>query len=248
MSTAIVIPARKNSSRLPNKVLLDLKGKSVIQRVYEQCLKVKNIEIVIIAVDDNEVFEHCSHFTKNVVLTSSEHESGTDRIAEVAQNLNVDFIINVQGDEPFIDPLLIEALQNSFCNDVSMVSAMSKISKVEDLINPNVVKVVVNNDNEALYFSRAPLPYDRDNFKNWKNDDHLPEHIQFYRHLGIYGYTKTSLLNFTKSPQTILEKIEKLEQLRFLENKGNIKMVETSHNSFGIDTYEDYKLALTLVK
>jgi len=153
MKKVIIIPARLDSSRLPKKVLLDLKGKTVIQRVYEQCLKVKNVDGVYIATDSIEIKEVCETFTDKVVITKSTHQSGTDRIGEAVSAIACDIVINVQGDEPFIEPSLIEALVNSFSNpDISMASAMSKINTVKDLQNTNVVKVVTDLHNNALFF------------------------------------------------------------------------------------------------
>jgi 3-deoxy-manno-octulosonate cytidylyltransferase (CMP-KDO synthetase) len=158
MKKVIVIPARLDSSRLPKKVLLDLKGKTVIQRVYEQCLKVKNIDGVYIATDSSEIEEVCRSFTNHIILTKSTHQSGTDRIGEAVAGIDCDVVVNVQGDEPFIDPNLIEELVHSFDDDqVSMASAMSKIENIKDLQDPNVVKVVVDTQNNAIYFSRAPI-------------------------------------------------------------------------------------------
>ena len=163
MKKVIIIPARLDSSRLPKKVLLDLKGKTVIQRVYEQCLKVKNVDGVYIATDSIEIKEVCETFTNQVIITKSTHQSGTDRIGEAVSAIACDIVINVQGDEPFIEPSLIEALVNSFSNsDISMSSAMSKINNVKDLHNTNVVKVVTDLHNNALFFSRSLLPFPRD--------------------------------------------------------------------------------------
>lgn len=248
MKKIVVIPARLNSTRLPNKVLLDLKGKSVVQRVYEQCLKAQSIDAVYIATDSIKVYDNCLKFTDNVIMTKDTHKSGTDRIAEAVECIQCDIIINVQGDEPFIEPELIDNIANSFKNDVSMVSAMHKIDKVEDLKKHNVVKVTIDNQNHALYFSRSVIPYSRDKLESVLNyNDIIPEDLKFYRHLGIYGYTKKFLLKFSNMEQTYLERIEKLEQLRVLENGYKIKMIETDYNSIGIDTKEDYEKALELV-
>ena len=163
MKKVIVIPARLDSTRLPKKVLLDLKGKTVIQRVYEQCLKVKNIDGVYIATDSTEIEGVCRSFTDHIILTKSSHQSGTDRIGEAVAGIDCDIVVNVQGDEPFIDPNLIEELVHSFDDDqVSMASAMSKIENIKDLQDPNVVKVVVDSQNNAIDFSRAPIPFPRD--------------------------------------------------------------------------------------
>ena len=244
MKKVIIIPARLDSSRLPKKVLLDLKGKTVIQRVYEQCLKVKNVDGVYIATDSMEIKEVCETFTNNVIITKRTHNSGTDRIGEAVSAVDCDIVINVQGDEPFIEPSLIEALVNSFSNsEISMSSAMSKINNVKDLQNTNVVKVVTDLHNNALFFSRSLIPFPRD-VKEISTANEVLEESQFFRHIGIYGYRKDFLLHFVNLEQSYLEKVEKLEQLRALENGFKIKMIEASSSLIGIDTQEDYEEAL----
>jgi len=244
MKKLIIIPARLDSSRLPKKVLLDLKGKTVIQRVYEQCLKVKNVDGVYIATDSIEIKEVCETFTDKVVITKSTHQSGTDRIGEAVSAIDCDIVINVQGDEPFIEPSLIEALVNSFSNsDISMSSAMSKINNIKDLQNTNVVKVVTDLHNNALFFSRSLIPFPRD-VKEISIAKEVLEVGQFFRHIGIYGYRKDFLLKFVNMEQSYLEKVEKLEQLRALENGFKIKMIEANSSLIGIDTREDYEEAL----
>jgi len=244
MKKVIIIPARLDSSRLPKKVLLDLKGKTVIQRVYEQCLKVKNVDGVYVATDSIEIKEVCETFTNNVIITKSTHKSGTDRIGEAVSAIDCDIVINVQGDEPFIEPSLIEALVNSFSNsEISMSSAMSKINNVKDLQNTNVVKVVTDLHNNALFFSRSLIPFPRD-VKEISSANEVIEESQFFRHIGIYGYRKDFLLHFVNLKQSYLEKVEKLEQLRALENGFKIKMIEANSSLIGIDTQEDYEEAL----
>ena len=244
MKKVIIIPARLDSSRLPKKVLLDLKGKTVIQRVYEQCLKVKNVDGVYVATDSIEIKEVCETFTNNVIITKSTHKSGTDRIGEAVSAIDCDIVINVQGDEPFIEPSLIEALVNSFVNsEISMSSAMSKINNVKDLQNTNVVKVVTDLHNNALFFSRSLIPFPRD-VKEISIAKEVIEESQFFRHIGIYGYRKDFLLHFVNLEQSYLEKVEKLEQLRALENGFKIKMIEANSSLIGIDTQEDYEEAL----
>ena len=244
MKKVIIIPARLDSSRLPKKVLLDLKGKTVIQRVYEQCLKVKNVDGVYVATDSIEIKEVCETFTNNVIITKSTHKSGTDRIGEAVSAIDCDIVINVQGDEPFIEPSLIEALVNSFSNsEISMSSAMSKINNVKDLQNTNVVKVVTDLHNNALFFSRSLIPFPRD-VKEISSANEVIEESQFFRHIGIYGYRKDFLLHFVNLEQSYLEKVEKLEQLRALENGFKIKMIEANSSLIGIDTREDYEEAL----
>ena len=249
MKIVVVIPARLNSTRLPNKVLLDLKGKTVVRRVYDQCLKAKNIDDVYIATDSKEVKESCLNFTDKIIMTDKTHQSGTDRIAQAVENIDCDAIINIQGDEPFIEPSLIDELAITLkSKDIVMISALHKIEKVEDLKNPNVVKITIDKNNNALYFSRSIIPHHRDEWNSLLNHHTtIPKALKFYRHLGIYGYTKEFLVKYSKMEQSYLEKLEKLEQLRVLENGYNIKMIETNYNSIGIDTKEDYEKALEIL-
>ena len=249
MKIVVVIPARLNSTRLPNKVLLDLNGKTVVQRVYDQCLKAKNIDEVYIATDSKEVQESCLDFTDKIIMTDEKHQSGTDRIAQAVENIDCDAIINIQGDEPFIEPSLIDELAIVLkSNDTVMISALHKIEKVEDLKNPNVVKVTMDKNNNALYFSRSIIPHHRDEWNSLLNYHiTIPKPLKFYRHLGVYGYTKDFLIKYSNMEQSYLEKLEKLEQLRVLENGYDIKMIETNYNSIGIDTQEDYEQALEIL-
>jgi 3-deoxy-manno-octulosonate cytidylyltransferase (CMP-KDO synthetase) len=219
MEISIVIPARFNSSRLLGKVLLDLAGKPIIQRVYEQCISAQGIKSVFIATDSIEVYEECKKFTDNVLITSSEHESGTDRIVEALSYVDGDYIINVQGDEPFISPQLIEDVMLELNGGYDIVSAMHIIENSSELINPNVVKVTVNKKDEALYFSRSCIPYCRENMDEILSLDKInSDNYLFYRHLGLYAYSRVFLENFKNMKPTFLEKTEKLEQLRALEN------------------------------
>ncbi len=244
MRTVVVIPARLSSTRLPNKVLLDLDGKTVLQRVYEQALQAEGIDAVYIATDSQEIKESCQHFTDNILLTAATHQSGTDRIAEAIRQISCDVVVNVQGDEPFIDPHLISAVAHALIqHSTPMSSAMQRISSIEELHNPNCVKVVLNRQHQALYFSRAAIPHDRDT----PSEESLLHH-PYYRHIGIYGYTKAFLLQYSQLPMSALEQIEKLEQLRVLENGFTIQMVETEESTFGIDTFEDYQQALNILK
>ncbi len=239
MRTVIVIPARLKSSRLPNKLLLDLGGKSIIRRVYEQCLKVEEITNVYIAVDDEKLKLHCEEFTENTLLTSKNHQSGTDRIAEAVSQIDCEAVINVQGDEPFIDPVLISEIAKLLQTN-TMVSAMCPIFQKTEIEDPNNVKVVVNKNKKAIYFSRSVIPFNRDGIEL--------DILKYYKHLGVYGYTKKILFEFTKLKPTYLEEVEKLEQLRVIENGFKIHMIETCHNAIGIDTQEDYNNAKELMK
>ena len=232
MNNLVVIPARLNSSRLPNKVLLKAQGKSIIEYVYRQVEKSQLVDKIIVATDSEIVLKDVNNFGGEAVLTSSKHQSGTDRVAEVAKKYNFKNIINVQGDEPNISPNLIDSLFFELENEkVYFVSAMSLINSFDEVANPNVVKVICDINNYAIYFSRSQIPFIRDN----------DFQVDFFKHIGIYGFKKDFLIKYSKLPQTNLELSEKLEQLRAIENGYKIKMVKTDYNSFGIDTLEDFE-------
>ena len=241
MSTIVIIPARLNSSRLSGKVLLDICGKPMVQHVFESAQKAKGIKAVYIATDSVEVQEACKQFTQNILMTKTTHESGTDRLAEAVNSLSCDNVINVQGDEPLIDPSLISQLALMLEDKtVTMVSAMHKIKRVDDLKSVNSVKVTVDKNLNALYFSRSIIPHDRDNWDRLLNDSEvIPNELIFYKHIGIYGYKTSFLLKYSTLEQTYLEKLEKLEQLRVLENGFKIKMVSTDYVPIGVDIQED---------
>lgn len=236
MKTIIVIPARLRSTRLPDKVMLDLGGKPVIQRVYEACLQAKLHQEVWIAADSDVVFNLCKQFTPNVLMTKESHPSGTDRIAEVVEKIPCDIVINVQGDEPFFDAAiidrLIDAMQNS---DAAMASVCAPVENMDELHNPNLVKVVTDANGYALYFSRFRIPYSRDKI--------LEEPTGYKKHMGVYAYRADFLAKFIRLPVSFLEGSEKLEQLRALENGFKIKMIEVAGFEKGIDTPEDLELA-----
>ena len=233
--TAIVIPARWASTRLPAKPLLPLAGKPLVRHVWERCRKVRGVDAVIVATDDMRIAEAAFDFGAEVAMTSPRHPSGTDRIAEVAKNLaGFDIVLNVQGDEPFIQPALVEKLADALRADKALeMSTAACALDPADLANPNCVKVVTDLAGNALYFSRAPIPCDRDG-------DADPARL---RHLGIYGYRRKFLLEFVKWKQTPLEKSEKLEQLRALEHGAKIRVIKTKPAGPGIDTPEDLKAA-----
>ncbi len=233
MKAVIIIPARLGSTRLPNKVLLDLNGKPLIQRTWEACKDSKVCSDIFIAVDDLLVYEVCRKFTPNVILTSTEHISGTSRMTEAYLHTGADIIVNVQGDEPFIDPATIDALANALIEDenVLIASAYSEIKSVEEISNPNIVKVVTDLNANAIYFSRFAIPYNRDN--------KIINLSAYKKHIGIYGYKREFLENFTNLRTSFLENSERLEQLRFLENGYSIKMIKVDTFEKGIDTEED---------
>jgi 3-deoxy-manno-octulosonate cytidylyltransferase (CMP-KDO synthetase) len=243
MKTVVIIPARLGSSRLPRKVILDICNKPMVEHVYNAALKAKGVDAVYIATDSKEVEEVCRAFTQNVIMTSTEHESGTDRLAEAIKEIDCDNIINVQGDEPLMDSNLITLLANTLrSSDVEMVSAMHKIKTTEELKSPNAVKVTVDKNSNALYFSRSIIPHHRDEWETLlKHHTTIPEPLAFFKHIGIYGYKKKFLEEYSSMEQTYLEKLEKLEQLRVLENGYKIKMIETEYEPVGVDVQADLK-------
>ena len=239
MKILCVIPARYASTRLPGKPLADIVGKPMIQHVYERSAQATIPQQVVVATDDEKVFQAVQQFGGKVVMTSSEHQTGTDRLAEVASKYaEVDVIINVQGDEPLIDPKVIDALAQEFLNDTAlqMASVMS-IMDTEDYQNPNAVKVVTDLNNNALYFSRSLLPYPR-----------VAGKANVYKHIGIYAYKKDFLLKFAKLEPTPLEQSESLEQLRALENGYKIKMIKTKAKFIGVDSIEDLQTVNELLR
>ncbi len=234
-----IIPSRFASSRFPGKPLIEIGGKSMIQLVYEQCLKCELLTETYVATDDNRIFKHVKEFGGNVVMTSSLHTSGTERCFEVLANIESDeddIIINIQGDEPFINPEQIEHLIKCFDDsNVVIATLIKKIILTEELLNPNVVKVVKNFMNEAIYFSRSPIPFVRGlEEKEWLTK------TNFYKHIGIYGYKHSVLERIVNLSAGELEKAESLEQLRWLESGFKIKIKETDQENFAIDTPEDY--------
>jgi 3-deoxy-manno-octulosonate cytidylyltransferase (CMP-KDO synthetase) len=241
MQVNIVIPARYASTRLPAKALLKESGKYLIQHVYEGALQAKLAQQVIVATDDERILEAVRSFGGQVQMTDIAHKSGTDRIAEVATRTSGDIFINVQGDEPEISPvavdLLISLLQKN--PDVPVDTLATPVS-AEDAKNPNLVKVVCDKAGYALYFSRATIPYQRDPGTN--------KEVGYLGHIGIYGYRRDFLLAYPKLPPSRLEEIEKLEQLRVLENGHRILVAVTGYRSRGIDTPDDYKAFLARIR
>lgn len=237
---AIIIPARWGSTRFPGKPLHMLAGKTLIQHVWERCKSIPGVDDIIVATDDMRILEAGFSFGAEVALTSTRHPSGTDRIAEVAKNLrSTGILLNVQGDEPFLDPRLAAKLIKALKMDprAQMATAACPLDPA-DLENPNVVKVVCDLAGNALYFSRSPIPYDRDGGST-------PLRL---RHLGIYAYRREFLLDFVKKKQTPLEKVEKLEQLRALEHGARIRVLITKSVGPGIDTPEDAVAAEKLLR
>jgi 3-deoxy-manno-octulosonate cytidylyltransferase (CMP-KDO synthetase) len=244
-----VIPARYSSVRLPGKMLLDITGKPLIVHTLEQARKAKTVSRVIVATDDDRIFDAVTMAGGEAVMTAADHASGSDRIAEVAQVLPENsIIVNVQGDEPMISPDTIDAAVLALIDDSSadIATTCEPITeKWSELLNGNVVKVVTNDDGFAQYFSRSPMPFPREASLRHGGDpgraiDEEPELLSIFRkHTGLYAYRREYLLKFTKLPQSKLEKIEMLEQLRALENGARIKVVEVKDCSVGVDTAED---------
>ena len=237
MKIIAVIPARYASTRFPTKLLQDLGGKTVILRTYESAINTHLFDDVFVVTDSDLIFDEIVSHGGKAIKSIKEHESGSDRIAEAVENLDVDIVINVQGDEPFIDaePLakVIEVFRNDLDKKVDLASLMREITNEEDINNPNNVKVVVDQNGFALYFSRSVIPYPRE-----KNVG-----VRYMQHIGIYAFRKEALLDFYSLPMQSLEASEKLEQLRYLEFGKRIKMVETKHVGIGIDTLEDLEKA-----
>ncbi|MCO6499978.1 MAG: 3-deoxy-manno-octulosonate cytidylyltransferase [Vicingus serpentipes] len=232
-----IIPSRYGSTRFPGKPLIDINGKSMIQRVYEQAQQAGHLTDVVVATDDNRIVEHVKKFNGKVILTSSHHESGTDRCAEVIEKVENEFqvVINIQGDEPFIDPEQINQLCQCFDDEQTDIATLiKKIDNKEELFNPNKPKVVIDENHFAMLFSRAAIPY----LKEWDKELWLNKHT-YFKHIGIYGYRVEVLKKIAVLPVSKLEKAEGLEQLRWLENGFNIKVTETTHEAISIDTPED---------
>lgn len=239
MKIIAIIPARFKSRRLPSKMLADIAGKSILHRVYEQALKADVFDEIIVATDHQKIIEHCSMMKMKVELTSDSHISGTDRIAEVAHTKDADIIINIQGDEPFIEIESIRALVSLLKNEDVAIGTLCKVIKEESaLYDYNIVKLVKDISSKVLYFSRQALPSHRDKpYREWM------ENSTYYQHLGLYGFKKETLLEIVKLKPSALELSEKLEQLRWLENGYSIYCEEVQSDSFGIDTEKDLEKA-----
>jgi len=244
MKAVILIPARYASSRLPAKPLADIEGKTLIQRVYEQALKSALASQVVVATDNTEIFNHLTSIGYNVIMTSDTHQSGTDRIAEACQSVDADVVINIQGDEPLIQPEQIDDLIRTFHNpEIQIATQRFKIEQETDIFDYNVVKVVCDKNDRALYFSRQAIPACRDlPYREWMLQ------TTYFRHIGIYGYRKSILEELTKLPKSALERAEFLEQLRWLEHGYHIHCPETAFHSIGVDTAEDLEKVRAIVR
>ena len=233
MIIVAAIPARYAATRFPGKLMQMLGNKTIIRHVYDNTVSTGLFNDVFVVTDSDIIYNEITKNGGKAIMSKKEHQSGSDRIAEAIEEMNVDIIVNVQGDEPFIKKEPLEKLVRLFDDpDVQVASLMRKISK-EEAVNPNNVKVVTDRSGYALYFSRSIVPYQREEKMN----------NEYFLHVGVYAYKKDVLMNFTKWPQSSLEKIEKLEQLRYLENSIKIKMAETEYNNIAIDTPEDLERA-----
>lgn len=232
-----VIPARLEASRFPRKLVQDLGGQPVIVRTYEATLQTGLFDEVWVATDSIEIYELLKAKQAKVFRSKKEHACGSDRIAEAVENLNASIVVNIQGDEPFTNKDSLEKLLKVFKDDVrhqiDLASLMTPLSDIKDVENPNNVKVITDQDSLALYFSRAPIPYYRDS----------SEAVSYFRHIGIYAFRKSALMDFYTQPMTPLERVEKIECLRYLENGKKLKMVQVDEISIGIDTPDDLEEA-----
>jgi 3-deoxy-manno-octulosonate cytidylyltransferase (CMP-KDO synthetase) len=237
MTVTAVVPARYASTRLPGKPLADIDGKPMIQWVYERVGRASLVNDVIVATDDGAIFDAVSGFGGKAVMTSPDHPSGTDRLAEVAEKVDSEIIVNVQGDEPLIEPSVVDACVRPMLegDPNPVVTPCTRIKSRSDLLNPNAVKVVMDVQGNALYFSRSPIPYDRDGGPDTAD---LSER-SFFKHIGLYVYRREFLLQYRRMERGPLEMREKLEQLRILENGHKIRVIETEYDSVGVDSPED---------
>lgn len=233
MKAIAVIPARYAATRFPGKLMQLLGDSTIIITTYRNTVSTGLFDDVIVAADSAIIFDEIIKHNGHAILSKKEHESGSDRIAEAVADIDFDVVINVQGDEPFVNKIQLQSLLNVFKNDtekaIQVASLMHPMGNADDILNPNNVKVVVDKNMDALLFSRSPIPY--------KRNEELD--ITYYKHIGVYAFRKNALLRFTNWPQTLLEQAEKLEQLRYLENGVKIRMVITDKATIGIDTPED---------
>lgn len=229
-----MIPARLEASRFPHKLLKKLDGKSILQHTYERVKESQLFDDIIVVCDHQSLKQEIENIGGTVFLSKKNHESGTDRIAEAAEEIDCDIIVNIQGDEPFIETDALKKIVSLFINDtIEIASLMTPIYDEQQIHNPNCVKVVTDNLQRALYFSRSPIPYYRNNAIEKK----------YYKHIGVYAFTKKALLTITQLPTSSLENIEKLENLRILQNGTDIYMGEVAYHGISIDTPEDFENA-----
>jgi len=242
MNTIAMIPARYKASRFPGKLMKNLGGKSVILRTYEAALQTNLFDDVFVVTDSDIIYNTITEAKGKAIMSKKEHECGSDRIAEAVLDLDVDIVVNVQGDEPFIDTESLTKLIRVFKEDakkqVDLASLKVQITEKEDIENPNNVKVITDVNNMAIYFSRSVIPYHR--------DDEVD--VKYFKHKGVYAFRKQALIDFYHTPITPLEAAEKIEAIRYQEIGKKIKMVETSVESIGIDTPEDLEKAIKLLE
>ncbi|MDG1219758.1 MAG: 3-deoxy-manno-octulosonate cytidylyltransferase [Flavobacteriaceae bacterium] len=236
MKVTALIPARLSSTRFDRKLLMDLCGKSIILRTYESVVETGLFHSVYVVTEDKEIYNEIVNAGGNSILSKNKHESGSDRIAEACESIDSDAFVNIQGDEPFIDSSSLNKLVLEL-NNSDHVSLMINISDINEINDPNNVKVIVDSENYALYFSRSVIPFCR---------DVNTAEITYYKHIGVYGFTKQALVNFSKLPPSKLELVEKIEAIRIVENGSRIKMIETDFLGVGIDTKEDLDLAISI--
>jgi len=243
MKIFAVIPARLSSTRLPRKVLADLGGHPLIWHVWQRVKQAKKIDQIFIATDSDEVAEAANGFGAQVLMTSPNCQSGTERLASVMDQLNGDLILNVQGDEPLVDPGMLDAMVERWqAQPCDLITPVYRITELADLLSPNIVKVARAASGQALYFSRSPIPYLRDvPQQQWL------EKARFWGHIGVYGYRRDVLAKYYELPVSLLEKMEKLEQLRFLEAGMTILTMETEYRSVCVDTQEDLERVRGLI-
>jgi len=229
----VVIPARYGSVRLPGKPLVTLAGKPMVQLVYERAQQAKRVHRVLVATDDQRIVDAVKGFGGEARMTRPDHRTGTERIAEVAAHETGDVFLNVQGDEPLIDPDAIDIAVGALLEEpaAQIATVATPIRQVGDIMDPNVVKTVLDFDNNALYFSRAPIP--------WVRDSGQKVHVNYWKHLGLYVFRRDALLEYPTLPQGELEKIEQLEQLRWMENGWKIRVAEVAHDAVSVDVPED---------
>ena len=250
MKITAIIPARYASTRFEGKALADILGKPMVQHVYERTSRASLISDVVVATDDGRIVSAVKAFGGRVEMTSPDHETGTDRLAEVAARCDADIVVNVQGDEPLIDPGMIDQAIRPLVEDpaVLMATLKTRIKSLHDFLSPNVVKVVTDCNGFALYFSRSPLPNFRDKWNDLKDEAFASGKLLCYKHVGLYVYRRDFLLKYAQMPPTYLELAEKLEQLRVLENGHRIKVVETEFESIGVDTPFDLTKVIDRMK
>jgi 3-deoxy-manno-octulosonate cytidylyltransferase (CMP-KDO synthetase) len=229
----VVIPSRYGSTRLPGKPLLRLAGKPMVQHVYERAKLAQTVRRVLVATDDQRILDAVTSFGGEARMTRSDHRTGTERIAEVAAHEPGDVFVNVQGDEPLIDPVAIDSAVAALLEDppAQISTVATPIRHAPDIMDPNVVKAVLDFDSNALYFSRAPVP--------WLRETQQKVYVKYWKHLGLYAFQRDALLEYPTLPQGELEKIEQLEQLRWLENGWKIRVAEVEHDAVSVDVAED---------